>query len=499
MNVNDVWALDIETAPTTRTENPYALEAFRLRQGRAHITCVTATNGKETITLEHKDGRLWTDLTRLLKRLKGEIVVCHYAIFDVSWMYTLIGDYDVINGIKWADSQLLSKWYSNGQEAEAARISHSLINSCNRHLGDHELLEEFNDVKGQAVTPGDDYEYWLKRNVLDTTMTRDLFVCIWKKLPVTMRKGFLIEQACIAPICKGYVRGIPFDSREAQALDAEYEAQKTAICNSLGVPVKLLTSPKQKQALIFDNWGMEASTLTPKGVPSTAHDVLMRLHQSSGDPRLSELMDAVKFATLQSKYTKGFKRVTDYVGEQVLYGNPRIFGAYTGRMTYSSKTTKKGSNQCSIAMHQLPRRNKEIKHLLKAPDGMGVIAIDANSQETRVMAIKSGDRSMLNAYQKGMDLHSVMTSTIYGRPYQEVVEGNKRGIPEIVEERQSGKLLNLSCQYRIGAKALADKFFATYGQNISLSTARRYLGTYRRQYPGVIRYWDNSIMSARAV
>ena len=424
--------------------------------------------------------------------------MCHHALFDVSWLYAITGDYSLINDIHWIDSRLLSKWYSNGQDAENKRLSHSLVNSCNRHLKDHPLLETFNDVKFRDVTPGENYDYWLDRNRIDTLMTLDLFKAIWKKFPLPMVRGFMIEQHCIAPICKGYGEGIPFDCIGAKRLDNEYEAKKLKYCKELDISPTVLTSPKQKQELIFGDWGLIPTKLTPTGKPATSHDVLMRLHQKANDERFDLLMKAIKCATLQSKYTKGFGRVNEYVKEPILHGSPTIFGTYTGRMSYSNKTTKKQIHQCSIAMHQLPRKDKEVKQLLFAPEGMGIIAIDANSQETRIMAIQSGDSTMIHAYQNGMDLHSVMTSTIYGRPYEDVVSGNRRGDIEIVEERQSGKLLNLSCQYRIGAEALASKFFTTYEQDISVSTSRRYLSLYKRQYPGVIRYWDDSIRSAKS-
>ncbi|MGW8177834.1 MAG: DNA polymerase, partial [bacterium] len=349
------------------------------------------------------------------------------------------------------------------------------------------------------VTPGENFEYWLERNKLDTRMTRDLFVAIWKKFPAAMVRGYLLEQMCIAPLARGWVHGIPYDRVGAERLHNEMEVEKKELCKSIGVPVSVLTSPKQKQKLIFEDWGLEPLKLTPTGAPSTSHDVLMRLHQKSDDSRFDTLMKAIKLATLQSKYTSGFARASAYTGDSFIYGAPRIFGTYTGRMTYSNKTTKKQIHQCSIAMHQLPRKDKAIKHLMHAPDGFGIIGIDANSQETRIMAIESKDHTMIDAYQHGKDLHSVMTASIYGRPYEEVVNGNRDGVTEIVEERQSGKLLNLSCQYRIGSQSLAEKFFTTYEQDISQGDARRYLALYKRQYPGVVRYWDNAIESARSV
>lgn len=502
MQLENLHALDVETEPTVKTEKPYALEPWRVLQGKAQVSCFTIIGNHDPIT--HiadiaQSTKYW------LEKFKDEYVICHNSIFDVAWLLAELvketgdmeGSYAIINRIKWLDTLLLSKWLSNHNGKEI--ISHSLINVCNRHIPNHPRIKEFNDVKFQSVKPGENFDYWLERNKLDTEMTLDVFKAMWDKLPESQRNGYLIEQKTIAPIAKGWITGIPFDAAFAEDLHNKIEKKKVSLCKSLGVSVTCLTSPKQKQELIFGKWKIEPMKLTPSGNPSTAHDVLMRIHQKTQDPRFDKLMAAIKLATIQSKYTKGFARTLAYVGEPVLYGSPKIFGTYTGRMTYANKTTKKQEHQCSIALHQVPRKAKAIKHCMKIPDGMSLLAIDANSQELRWVCEKSRDGKLLEGYQAGLDLHSDMTSAVYGRPYEEVVEGNKQDIKEIVEERQSGKLLNLSCQYRIGAPSLAEKFFTDYEKDIDISTARRYLSMYKKQYPSVVRYWSDAISSAKSV
>jgi DNA polymerase I-like protein with 3'-5' exonuclease and polymerase domains len=63
--------------------------------------------------------------------------------------------------------------------------------------------------------------------------------------------------------------------------------------------------------------------------------------------------------------------------------------------------------------------------------------------------------------------------------------------------RLAGKLLNLSCQYRIGTSALKRKFFETYGIIISQGEAHHYLKLYKSRYSGVVDWWDKAIKFAR--
>ncbi|MGB5684394.1 MAG: DNA polymerase, partial [Candidatus Electrothrix sp.] len=390
LNPEELSAIDVETEPTVKTEMPYALEPWRVKQGKARISCATI-DGIMNDTIEVKDGDVGKRLADTLNQMEDKYVICHNALFDVAWMLAEItkhvGDfeiaYSIINKVHWLDSSLLSKWLENGQKAEdkANYMSHALIAVCNRHIPDHPRMDEFNDVKFQTVKPGQDYDYWLKRNKLDTELTLEVFKVMWNKLPEPMRIGFLIEQKTIAPISKGWLHGIPFDDTFATELHKKLESHKIRLCKEIGVTVACLSSPKQKQKLIFQDWGIVPLKLTPSGAPSTAHDVLVRIHQKTQDPKFDKLMAAIKLSTIQSKYTNGFARTRASVGEPTLYGSPRIFGTYTGRMTYKNKTTKKQEHQCSIALHQVPRKAKSIKHCMKIPEGYALLAIDANSQE----------------------------------------------------------------------------------------------------------------------
>ena len=84
--------------------------------------------------------------------------------------------------------------------------------------------------------------------------------------------------------------------------------------------------------------------------------------------------------------------------------HPRMFGTYTGRYTYSSKTQRKQLFQTSIAMHQLPRKGPA-KGLMLPPEGYDVGKYDASGQEIAFMALMSGDVNMASVLCQGMNVH----------------------------------------------------------------------------------------------
>jgi len=205
-------------------------------------------------------------------------------------------------------------------------------------------------------------------------------------------------------------------------------------------------------------------------------------------------MEAKKAITVRNKYIQGFMKAKDYLGTNTMHSPPRLFNSYTGRMTYTSKMMKK--YQVGIALHQLPRKDKDVKRAMVAPPGYKFFYADYSAQEMRLMAQASEDRAMLDAFHNGMDLHSLTTENIYGTPYDSIIEG-KETDEEIIDQRNCGKLTNLSSQYRIGAKSLQTKFFEQYDKIVNLRESTHYLNSYKKTYPGIPRYWDKAIGMAR--
>ena len=82
-----------------------------------------------------------------------------------------------------------------------------------------------------------------------------------------------------------------------------------------------------------------------------------------------------------------------------------------------------------------------------------------------------------------------MATNINGEDYESFIKKVHEGDSEAYNTRQAAKLLNLSCQYRIGGTALKRKFFETYDKIISDSDSYNYLNMYKSAYPGVVDYW----------
>lgn len=478
-----MYALDIETGPYPQpphTPGAFALEPYREDFYVRYISCIGDNGSKYFIDFRQADYAI--QLNDLLNLLQNELVVCHNTIFDISCLLAYVQP-ERLRGIKWRDTMLLAKWANNSLVDE--NFSYSLKNCVAKWLPE---FSEFLEMKDNVRH---DDAYWEDRAVQDTKVTLELYKELIMRLPESQVKGYTIECGCLFPLAHGYMTGIEID--EERVLEAKfiYQSQANKILRDLNVTEATLRSPAKLGKLLFAEWGLTPADYTPSGSPSTSADSLKMVALQHDNEDLKKLLEAKQALTIVSKYVNGAEKAMKYLDKEKIHPIPKLFNSYTGRMTYNSKLMNK--HQVGIAMHQLPRKAKIIKKCLKAPEGYKFFYVDFNAQELRVMAQFSGDKTMINAFNNHQDLHSIITERIYGTPYDTIVHGNAHNDPVIVDQRNCGKLTNLSSMYRIGANSLQKKFFTQYDKLITRQESQHYLNSYKKTYKGIPAYWDKII------
>lgn len=497
-----MFALDLETTPEQGDlSNGYALEPWRVRQRKARISSIAVTgDGGFELQVEHPTKE---QLISILRDLKGQEVYCQFTTFDTAWLIASIEDDKtqplpaVMRDIRWRDTQLLCKWITNGQQAEDMKFSYSLVNMVASFLKESPGTEEFVKMKQQVTLDPND-PYWLKRGMMDAIKTLELAHFLESKLKPEQRRGYLIEQRNIPFIANSWLLGVKINQDKLLAAERHYTAELNRLLaeTGLGITKEVISSPAQLGQLVYGKLGLPVTATTPTGQPSAAADTIKLLAYQTKDERLLKIVEAKECVTILSKYIKTTKEALERTGDGYMYGVPKIFGAVTGRFTMSNETLK--DQKVSMAMHQIPRKAKIIREMMEAPDGMQVMEADAMAQESRIMAIWSRDQNLINIFKNKIDPHAWMAGEVYGTPWQRINETRKAGDKEAEEKRQNGKLVNLSCNFRIGGKALARKSFTEYDKWMSEEDGRYLVQMFKRSYPGIPRYWDAILDFARA-
>ncbi len=298
----------------------------------------------------------------------------------------------------------------------------------------------------------------------DADITLRLHQALWPKLEAEpkLRKVFdEIEMPLVPVLARMEQTGVLIDSVKLRQQSNELgkrmlEIQQQAF--AIAGRNFNMDSPKQLQALLYEELNLPVSIKTPTGQPSTNEEALEGLAGQHELPRL--ILDYRTLAKLRSTYT-------DKLPEAV---NPRTGRVHTSYHQAVAATGRLSSNDPNL--QNIPIRTDEgrrIRQAFVAPTGFKILAADYSQIELRIMAHLSGDAGLLAAFHGGQDVHRATASEVFGVP-PEQVDAN---------QRRAAKAINFGLMYGMSAWGLARQL------GIDRAEANAYVKTYFERYPGV--------------
>ena len=229
-----------------------------------------------------------------------------------------------------------------------------------------------------------------------------------------------------------------------------------------GAPFNI-ASPKQIQEILFERLELPVLAKTPKGQPSTAESVLAELAEQHELPRL--ILEHRGLSKLRSTYTEKL---------------PALVNPDTGRVHTSYHQAAVATGRLSSSdpnLQNIPVRTAEGRRIREAfvpAPGMCLIAADYSQIELRIMAHLSADEGLLDAFEKGEDVHRATAAEVFGTPVEDVSS----------DQRRSAKAINFGLIYGMSAFGLARQL------GIERRQAQEYIDLYFERYPGVRAFMD---------
>lgn len=226
-----------------------------------------------------------------------------------------------------------------------------------------------------------------------------------------------------------------------------------------------LSSPKQLQVLFFEKLGYPVIKKTPKGAPSTAEEVLIELALDYPLPKI--ILEHRSLAKLKSTYTDKLPLMVNGQSGRV-HTSYHQANAATGRLSSSEPN-----------LQNIPIRTEEgrrIRHAFIAQEGKKVLAADYSQIELRIMAHLSQDKGLLTAFAEGKDIHKATAAEVFDVDFGEVT----------TEQRRRAKAVNFGLIYGMSAFGLAKQL------DIPRAEAQKYIDTYFKRYPGVLKYMEDT-------
>lgn len=144
-------------------------------------------------------------------------------------------------------------------------------------------------------------------------------------------------------------------------------------------------------------------------------------------------------------------------------------------------------NGCTVVSGNSPRE-KEFRALFAAPESRKLVICDYGQIELRIMAWLSKDVKMVEAYRRGLDLHTLTASLTANVPIDQVTK----------EMRQKSKSVNFGMIYGMAAKTFQQYAKTNYGVDLSLEEATALRDAFFRAYPGVAAWHKKQKAFAQA-
>ncbi|WEK19232.1 MAG: DNA polymerase I [Candidatus Pedobacter colombiensis] len=233
-----------------------------------------------------------------------------------------------------------------------------------------------------------------------------------------------------------------------------------------------LASPKQLGEVLFDKLQLDPKAKKTKtGQYQTGEDVLLALAHKS-----DIVQDILDFRQLQ-------KLKSTYVDALPLLVNPktgRVHTSYNQAVAATGRLSSNNPNLQNIPIRT--ERGREVRKAFIARDEDHILlSADYSQIELRIIAEISKEENMLEAFDKGIDIHTATAAKVYGLSIEEVD----------ATQRRNAKAVNFGIIYGQSAFGLSQNL------GIPRKEAAAIIDQYFTQYPGIKRYMADTMHAAR--
>jgi DNA polymerase-1 len=274
-----------------------------------------------------------------------------------------------------------------------------------------------------------------------------------------LERAFEIEHRALPAVLWMQNAGLPFDVvgweehlKQVQEDRDQYRARLDSSAPGRPDGEKWNWNSHQQVKQVFSLVGID--------LPNTKEETLA----SCEHPLAHILLAYRKVSKMLSSY--GYEFLESVREDGRIYASWRLIGARTGRMSCSSPN-----------LQQIP--NKVLRRYVRAPEGRVLVSADYSQAELRIAARITGDKTMLEAYRNGEDLHVATARTLMRR----------ENISK--EERHLAKAVNFGFLYGQGAAGFREYARKEYGVMMTMEDARRYRERFFQTYPG-LKAWHES-------
>jgi DNA polymerase-1 len=233
-----------------------------------------------------------------------------------------------------------------------------------------------------------------------------------------------------------------------------------------------VASPKQLGEILFDKLKLDSKAKKTKtGQYATGEDILSKLENEHEIVR--KILDFRELVKLKNTYV-------DALPSLVSNKTGRIHTSYNQAVAATGRLSSTNPNLQNIPI-RTPRGREIRKAFVPRNEEYVILSADYSQIELRIMAAFSGDESMLEAFNQGIDIHSTTASKVFKVTLADVTS----------DMRRKAKMVNFGIIYGISAFGLSQRL------NIPRGEAKEIIDAYWVEFPKIRQFMDDTINKAR--
>ncbi|MEX2254654.1 MAG: DNA polymerase I [Acidimicrobiia bacterium] len=250
-------------------------------------------------------------------------------------------------------------------------------------------------------------------------------------------------------------------------LNAECDRLVKAIWKHAGEEFNVNSTP-QLRVVLFEKLGLTPVKKTKTG-PSTDADSLQKMREDHAI--VDDLLSYREVEKLRSTYADALPPLIREDG--------RVHATFKQTDTTTGRISSEAPNLQNVPVRTAGGR--EFRRAFIAEEGWGLLTADYSQIELRVLAHLAEDPGLVDAFERGVDIHTATAAKVFHRAEGDVT----------AEDRRFAKVVNYGLAYGMEAYGL--------GQRMGIPTeeAREILDDYFAAFPNVAAYMEDTVEEAK--
>lgn len=491
-----IVAFDYETAPDElyRTEEKAALDPHK-----SHITGCSFSVKEHTgiyVPVAHKIGEN-IDNTSFLHFLNSFLTnknitkIAHNIAFEssVSYHQNILIQPPVYDTICAAQMTLKSnyefrKLADSGLKKLASEICHEPLPTFSdvtngRHFDELDAQDSETVRYGCADSDFALRLYHIFNNWFDRFLPKHRYIVEHIESPTAVYLGIMKHN------------GVPVDADLMKFRQQEAESQIQRIRNEItmligDVEIGANCSTKAFKDYLYQTLKLPVMKVTAsnKEAADDASMIMLKEWCDANRPELSPLF------TLVQEYRKWGKIKSTYID-----GYLKCINSATGRIhpDFFALSTETGRMNCrNPNLQNCPRKSNDpigIRNFIKAPENHIILSLDFSQIELRVGAFYCRDKTMMETYKNGGDIHAATTSVIFGCTYEEAQDKHHK---KYKEQRTIAKNVNFGTFYGLFPKGLQGTLKFKAGVEKSVDECSEIIANLKAGYPSLTTWQEET-------